>query len=266
MSALLEHLVRTVPADELVGVAVRHLREPRGEGGDYRGLGPFAWVPAADLPDVVDAYDRRIHDRAVIDLWSWVNGACGGPERAARRRHLHGERVPGALMLRPVFCSAPPAAGGGRLDELGGVVGLPIDVDVSERRPGDRRRYCPTMGAAIGLLELFGASVVLDAGGGAVGVWLFDAPADPHAARRLGRDLVAAIGRACSEHGWRFDSPAPHAAWIKFPGAVDLFRAHETVEVSSGPTWSFAELRRAVPFTTTGAATYWSYHEGVTVS
>lgn len=247
MAGLLDHLADVVPADGLVGCGVRYLREPRGAGGDYRGMASFHWLAPADLADMVEAFEQRLSERDVAELWAWVHGSCGGPERAARRRHLHGERLPGCLMVRPVYCTAAPANGGGRLDELAGVVGLPVDVDVAERRPGDRRRYAPTIADAVGLLDPFGPSVLLDAGGGVVAVWLLDEPADPHAARRLGVDLVDSIGDACAARGWAFDSPPPHSAWVKWPGTVDAFRRHTTRQIGDGPVWSFSELRAAVP-------------------
>lgn len=246
-SVLLDHLAAVTPPDQLDGIGVRHLREPTNPASsEHRGLGPFVWLPPSQLHEAPGMWAEGLTPELVA-LWRWVDEDCGGPQRAARCHFLHGVRIPGALMLRAVTCATRPARGAGRLAELTGVLGLPIDLDVRERRPGDHRRYCPTIVEGLRFLGRFAPSVVLDAGGGLVGVWLFDGPADPHQARQLGHDLLAAIGRATRAEGWCFDSPPPHAAWIKVPGCLDLFRQHVTAEVAAGSPWRFAELRAAVP-------------------
>ena len=248
---LLDHLAVVAPPDQLVGVAVRHLREPARPGGsEYRSLGSFRWVPAAALGTVADSWATCVTPD-LVEQWRWVH-ANRGPAEIARRRHLHGVRLPGVPMLRPVTCARRPANGGGTLDELTGVLALPVDLDVAERRHGDRRPYCPTVTDGAAFLAAFDPTVVLDAGGGLVALWVFDSPAEPHAARRLGGDLVAAVGHAAASRRWAFDSPPPHAAWVKVPGCVDLFYGRTVAELDvTGPRWSFDRLRDAVPFSIT---------------
>lgn len=262
MSVLLDHLAAVAPPGQLVGTAVRFLREPSHDGADYRGLGMFRWMPATKLPQLVEVWPNWI-DGEIAEQWLWIHDVCGGPARCARHRYLHGERIPGALMLRPVTCARRPANGGGKLDELTAVLGLPVDLDVAQRRPEDRRRYCPTIDAGLELLGRFAPTVILDAGGGLVAVWLFTGPAEPHAARQLGRDLVAAIDRAAHVEGWKFDSPPAHSAWVKAPGCVDLFRRHITTEVAAGEPWAFADLRDAVPPTRRAGGRPWHHYTGV---
>ena len=259
VSALLEHVAELAPAEELVGFGVRYLREPRKDGGDYRGLGSFHWCPPTEVLDAIESYTEAVGSDEWAEQWHWVHEVCGGPKRCATHRYLHGLRVPGALLMRLVTCSTVPANGGGTLDELSSVLGLPIDLDIAERRAGDSRRYCPTVGAGRAFLERFAPTVTLDAGGGLVAVWMFDRPADPHAARQLGRDLHDAIERAAREHGWVFDSPTPYAAWVKVPGVTDEFRRHVTTEIATGRRWSFPELRAAVPASPVRRHRSWHY-------
>lgn len=247
MSRLVAHLLAICPPQERLGAAIRYLKEPRSEGGDYRSMGGFRWhrppwfeASLRDMDDLVSAEGEH---------WAWVHDVCGGPERAARHRYLHGVWIAGAVMLRTVSCPLRPANGGGTFEEVGHVLALAIDMDIAERRPGDRRRYCPSIAVALDFLSAFAPSLVLDGGGGLVAVWLLDEPcADRIAARRLSDDLHAALVRAGSGRRWLIDSPPPFSAWVKVPGLRDHFRQHVVGElVTDGPPWSFLELRSAVP-------------------
>jgi hypothetical protein len=121
-----------------------------------------------------------------------------------------------------------------------------IDLDVAERRPGDRRRYCPTVLAGLEFLAPYRPSVIIDAGGGLVAAWLFAEPADPPASRDLAADIIADIGRATDERGWEFDSPPFGGQWLKVPGCHDHFRRHDVAEMAGGPVWEFDRLRAIV--------------------
>ena len=201
-SVLFDHLAAVAPPDELVGVAVRFLREPKGTGGDYRGLGRFAWVPATALAGLPESWGR-VQTAELLEEWRWVHDDCGGPARCAGNRYLHGVWLPGVAMLRLVTCATPPVGRGGRFEELTGVLGLAVDLDVAERRPGDRRRYCPTIADGLAFLGRFAPTVTLDAGRRA-GRRLAVRPARRSARRPGARPRPAGDGRSsrvCSAGG-----------------------------------------------------------------
>ena len=163
---------------------MRHLREPSHAGGDQylADSGRSTGCRHGRSAELVERFNIMLNSKEIVEHWRWIYEDVGSPKMAAQRRHLHGERIPGALMLRPVTVASRPTNGGGRLEELASVLGLPIDLDVAERRPGDTRRYCPTMAEGRAFLERrLEPSVLIDAGGGLLAVWLFTEPAAPRA-------------------------------------------------------------------------------------
>jgi hypothetical protein len=251
--SLLDHIAATCPADHLAVVAVRYL----SPGG--RTLGSVQWISPDQVP-TIPAWWKRGQTSQVLEDWAWVHGAAGGPVAALKHGHVH-VWYPGVPMIRLVTAATkPPKAG--KLGELSAALGVMIDLDVAERRPGDRRRYCPTILAGLEFLAPYRPSVIIDAGGGLAAVWLFDRPADPPASKDLAADIITDVGLATDQRGWEFDSPQFSGQWLKVPGCHDYFRRFDVAEVSGGPTWEFEQLRAVVPRYPRRSARRWVYIEG----
>jgi hypothetical protein len=235
---VLGHIAATAPADHLVVVAVRFL----SPGG--RTLGHFNWISPDQVPTVPAWWERNQTGQVRSD-WDWVHNVVGGVERAVSHGHVH-VWYPGVPMVRLVTAETRPEMAG-RIGELATALGVMVDLDVAELRPGDRRRYCPTVMTALEFLAPYRPSVIVDAGGGLAAVWLFDQPTEPAAARDLATDVITDVGLATEQRGWEFDSPAFGGQWLKVPGCHDHFRRVEVSELSGGPVWEFDQLRSIVP-------------------
>ncbi len=203
---VLDHIAATGPGDHLVVVAVRFL-SPTAKGG--RSLGHFDWITPDQVVTVPEWWERQ-QTAEVREDWRWIHGVVGGVDVALRHGHVH-IRYPGVPMVRLVTATSRPRVAG-RLDELASALGLMVELDVAERRPGDRRRYCPTVLAGLEFMAPYRPSVIIDAGGGLAAVWLFARPADPSATRDLAADVITDIGLAADQRGWEFDSPPSEAS------------------------------------------------------
>jgi hypothetical protein len=256
---VLDHIAATGPADHLAVVAVRFL-SPTARGG--RTLGGFQWV-SPDQVVTVPAWWERLQTAQVREDWRWIHDVVGGVDVAVRHGHVH-VRHPGVPMVRLVTAATRPRVAG-RLDELACALGVMVDLDVAERRPGDRRRYCPTILAGLEFLAPYRPSVIVDAGGGLAAVWLFARPVNPADSRDLAADVIVDIGLAADQRGWAFVSPPFGGQWLKVPGCWDHFRRAEVAEVSGGPVWEFEQLRAVVPRHPRRAARRWIYRRPVHV-
>jgi hypothetical protein len=237
--SVLDHIAATAPADHLVVVAVRYLTP----GG--RTLGHFDWITPDQITTAPAWWDRNRMTGQVVEDWRWVHGPAGGPEAAVKHGHVHVWH-PGVPMLRLVTATRRPESAG-KLQELATALGVMVDLDVAERRPGDRRRYCPSILAGLEFLAPYKPSVIIDAGGGLAAVWLFDRPVHPVLTRDLATDVITDVGLAAERRGWEFDSPAFGGQWLKAPGCHDHFRRHDVAELCGGPVWGFEHLRAIVP-------------------
>jgi hypothetical protein len=254
VSRLLDHVAAVAPAGHLAVMAVRYLTK--------QGRAPrrITWLTPEHLEQVPGWWERQQQGAQFVDDWRWIHDVIGGVGR-----YLGGDfarvELPGVPMVRLVTAARrPPAAG--KLEELATALGVMVDLDISERRPGDRRRYCPTILDGLEFLYGFKPSVIIDAGGGLVAAWLFVEPADPAAARDLAADVIADIGRLAQAEHWAFDSPAFGGQWLKVPGCHDFFRRADVVELSGGPLWDFATLRSSVPRQPRRAARPFIYVDG----
>jgi hypothetical protein len=257
LTVVLDHIAAIGPADHLAVVAVRYLT-PKG-----RNLGHFDWITPANVVTVPDWWKRQ-QTAEVREDWRWIHEVVGGVERAVSHGHVH-VWYPGVPMVRLISAATkPPKAG--KLHELASALGVMVDLDVAERRPGDRRHYCPTVLAGLEFLAPYKPSVIIDAGGGLVAAWLFDQPADPPASRDLADDIITDISAAAEERGWHFDSPDFRGQWIKVPGCHDHFRRVDVAEVSGGPVWEFDQLRAIVPRYPRRSPRRWVYIGGRAVS
>jgi hypothetical protein len=250
MTTVLDHIAATGPGDHLAVLAIRFL------SASGRTLGRFQWIAPADMVEIPEAW-QRAQTAQLRDDWDWIHDVVGGVDRAVSHGHVH-VRYPGVPMVRLVTAASRPQAAG-KLDELACALGVMVDLDVAERRPGDRRRYCPTILAGLEFLAPYQPTVIIDVGGGLAAVWLFLAPADPPASRDLAADIITDISLACTQRGWEFDSPPFGGQWLKVPGCYDHFRRHDVAEMCGGPMWEFNQLRAIVVRYPRRAARPWNY-------
>ena len=247
-SRLLDHLAGA-PDSLLVGTGLRVVHEPERDSGSTRSLSAFRWCRPAGLAALLAFQQARVDAPQPVADWRWMRSQ-GGYALMARRHHLHGAWIPGAVMLRLFAVESRPERGAGTLAEGRAALALAVDLDVAERRPGDARPYCPTVAEGLDFLGELEPSVILDAGGGLVGLWCLQ-PAHPDVveANTLGGDLTATVGRLAGQRGWAFDSPPALQTWVKAPGTVDRFNGdHLVLEVSTGRVWPFADpLDRPAP-------------------
>jgi hypothetical protein len=164
-------------------------------------------------------------------------------------RHLVGHRQPLEVLVRLAVVDEPITyADGrhraGRVDEMSAALGVMVDVDLA--RPGDDRPYAD-LDTALGVVEDYGPTAVLQCGPGLPCYWLFTEPADPYLAVELGRDLIHAIGARFAELGYAFDSPQPAVQWLRIPGTWSVRRQCLVEVVTTGGRVDLEELGDLVP-------------------
>jgi hypothetical protein len=256
VSRLLDHIAAVSPPDHLVVVGVRFL-SPTAKNG--RHLGHFHWIAPASIVRL-PAWWQQQQTTQLLEDWAWIHEVVGGPDAAIRGRHIH-LLHPGVPMVRLVTARTRPEVAG-RLQELSSAHGIMVDVDIAERRPGDRRRYCPTVLHGLEFLAAYKPSVIIDGGGGLIAAWLFAEPAEPTATKHLAADVITDVGLGTDRKGWEFDSPVFGGQWLKVPGCYDHFRRVEVCELSGGPVWEFEQLRSIVPRYPRRASRRWIYIGG----
>jgi hypothetical protein len=244
--SFLDELIELAPSRSRFGLAHKLLTPPDAHGRITR-IGDFAWTrtPYNEAHHMLYGLDRTQDD------YAYLSGFGSWPEAA---RHLDGNWLPLEMMVRLAVCTTAPAdlplpvgSGrhrGGRLDELTAVLGLVLDVDLE--RPDDARPY-PDLDTALGVIDDYAPSFVLQCGPGLPVGWLFTEPQDPYDADQLGADLRHEVGKRFESLGYAFDSPNPVTAWCRLPGTWSVYRQCLTIPVRIGPRIEVADLHELVP-------------------